>query len=149
MKKRFIQKPMNLYSVKEKIVKFKFENIEKLSLIAQIEDQKVQVNELQEKVIFLNNHIDETQKYLKSNKSSDYEDLLKDQFEKMRGGFMKKLEEKDWILRNQRVIYKQNLQKIVEENERLRVIQDMFLKQTNSFNDMISKFNDLNASIKK
>lgn len=125
----------------------KFENKEKLSLAAQIEDLKVQANELQDKVGFLNNHIDETQKYLKSNKNNDYEDLLKDQFEKMRGGFMKKLEEKDWILRNQRVIYKQNLQKISEENERLRVIQDMFLKQTNSFNDMISKISDLNLVI--
>ena len=31
MKKRLIQKPMNLYSIKDKIVKFKLENIENIS----------------------------------------------------------------------------------------------------------------------
>lgn len=80
------------------------------------------------------------------NCNNDYESLLKDQFEAMKSSFMEKIEEKDWILKNQRLSYKEKLLIIQEDNDRLKLVQKLYLKQSIKYNDIINKLNDLNLS---
>ena len=69
----------------------------------------------------------------------DYESVLKEQFDKMKKGFIKKIEEKEQLLLNHRMIQKQKIKKLTEENNRLKFVQEAFFKQTESFKYVLNK----------
>ena len=121
---------------------------EKINFEVKIEELQTLNNELKSKNELLERELTLKPKLSKNDKSiEEYISLLKEQFDKMKASYAKQIEEKDWILRDQRKLYKEKLSTMEEEIDGLNIIKESYFKLCNQYDQILKDLSNLKVSI--